>query len=479
MRMAYDTILSDYVDADTAAKGGGFEPYRYECTFCWEDVHICAADSRNQATHFRHRSGNNNIECENYLGNRSAIISKALSRRNTRDKIEFYFSSSAKMFSVGVRFNSNEISEYEHNGACFQVRSSSDGEPIISVPIRGIRFIPDVSESIPISKFSWEYYISSLNDGKRHKYEVFRKDARGYLYPSFFKIQAEDDDGNFQAKLIRTETIYTDTPYFIVFSYSFHPLSFQHDVVVGKVINFKTMDKDFAGVVVTFTRKTLQIEQQLEAWKYKLESNETLTLLWPPSPHMDGVMVIGTESAIVYSSFELQSHGNTNAHSSDISKLDSMSKISLSGTTKIYKKNAELILRKKEESFTGYQDLIISQLISKHYKSLDDSTYLYNKAGVIRLGKGTSFPLTVSSVIRHYYFGYLDCVVIAPDYANELVGQYLIDDILRNYKRTEKFDWCDFESLDLNKDAFVYVETCEKEGMINSAVKRFIEEGRI
>lgn len=90
MRKAYDTILSDYVDADSAAKGGGFEPYRYECAYCWEEVRLCATDSQNQATHFRYRSGNNNIECENYLGTRSVIISNALSRRNMRDKIEFY-----------------------------------------------------------------------------------------------------------------------------------------------------------------------------------------------------------------------------------------------------------------------------------------------------------------------------------------------------------------------------------------------------
>ena len=91
MRKAYDMILSDYVDAESAAQSRGFEPYRYECACCWEEVHLCAADSRNQVTHFRHRSGNNNVECENYLGNRNAIISKALSRGYVRDKIVFYF----------------------------------------------------------------------------------------------------------------------------------------------------------------------------------------------------------------------------------------------------------------------------------------------------------------------------------------------------------------------------------------------------
>lgn len=150
MRKAYDTILSDYVDADSAAKNGGDEPYRYECACCWEEVRLCAADSHNQVTHFRHRSSNNNVDCENYLGNRSAIISHALSRQNVRDKIEFYFSNETKIFSIGVKFNAEEILSYEQSGASFQVRNAFASEPSISIPIRVRRFLPDFSEHIPI-----------------------------------------------------------------------------------------------------------------------------------------------------------------------------------------------------------------------------------------------------------------------------------------------------------------------------------------
>ena len=481
MRKAYDTILSDYVDADTAAKGGGFEPYRYECACCGEEVHICAADSRDQATHFRHRSGNNSVECENYLGNRSTIINHALSRRYARDRIEFYFSSLTKMFSVDVKFNAEEISEYGQKEARFLVRSSSVGEPIVSVPISSMRFLPEVSETILLSKFSWEYYISTSSDMNQRKYELFRKDAYGYLYPSVFKIQVEDDMGNYQARLIRTETLYTNTPYLFVFQQSYyHTPSFENCCAVGSVIEFRTMDRDFSAVVVTFTHKTPQIEQQLEAWKYKLELNESLTLLWPPSSKMDSSIVISAESVIIYSSFELQAHGNINVPSANICKFDNgLSKISISGITKIYKKNAELVLSKIENLFPGYQELFVDQLAVKNYEAYDDGAYLFNRMGVIRLGKGTSLPITISSIIRHYSFGYLDCIIAALNNKYKLVGSALIEDILRNYKRVEKFDWTDYESLDLSQEAFAYIETCEKTGMINSSVKYFIKEGRI
>lgn len=480
MRMAYDTILADYVDADTAAKGGGFEPYRYQCACCWEEVHICAADSRGQATHFRHRSGNNNVECENYLGSRSSIIHHALLRQNTRDRIDFYFSSLKKMFSVDVKFNADEILAYGHNEASFLVRISSIGEPIISVPIKGTRFLPDVSETIPITKFSWGYYISSSIDMKQREFEIFRKDASGKIYPSIFKIHVEDDNGNYQAKLIRSETLYTNTSYLIVFPYIYPcELSFQ-DVVVDNVMKFRTMDRDFSAFIVKFTKKTLQIERQLEVWKYRLELNESLALLWPPSSQSDGLLDTSADSVIIYSSFELQAHGNINVPSSDICKFDNgLSKISISGITKIYKKNAELILRKIDDTFPRYQELFVDQLSRNNYEAHDDSAYLYNRMGVVRLSKGTSSPITISSSIRHYSFGYLDCIVTAKKNSNILVGSDLIQDIIKNYKRVEKFDWTDYELLDLSQEAFAYIETCEKTGMINSAAKYFITEGRI
>jgi len=68
MLKAYDTMLQSEVPADLAAQSGGFEPYRYECACCGEEVYIAAAYSTSMVPHFRHRSGNNDVECENYLG---------------------------------------------------------------------------------------------------------------------------------------------------------------------------------------------------------------------------------------------------------------------------------------------------------------------------------------------------------------------------------------------------------------------------
>lgn len=478
MRKAYDTILSDYVDAESAAQSGGDEPYRYECACCWEEVRLCAIGSWNQATHFRHRNGNNNVECENYLGNRNTIISNATSRRNIRDKIEFYFSNTTKMFSIGVKFSDEEIEVYERSGASFQVRSASSIKPVISIPISSRRFLPDVSEIIPISEFSWEYYVSPSSDSKQPRYEVFRKDGRGNLYPSFFKIQADGDDNTFQAKLIRSGTLYTNTPYLIVFTHHYYTMSFQNDVKVDKVLKFRTMERDFTGVLITFTKRTEKIEQQLKAWKYKLETNETLTLLWPPSSKINESMLISSTYAYIFSSFKIQAHGNINVHSEDIVRLgEGVSKISINRQTKVYKKNAELVLNHHKDSNDRHTMLSIVRETSKNYAVPDDGVYLFNRYGAHPMSKGMSILLTAESEIRHYSFSYLDRIVRAPKKANALVCD--LHDMLKHYKRTEDFNGSDYESLDLSPVAFQYIKSCEKTGKINSAAKYFIEEGRI
>lgn len=483
MRNAYDTMLSDCVDAKTAAKYGGFEPYRYKCACCWQEVRLCAADSKNQATHFRHHNGNNNVECENYLGNRSAIISNALSRENARDKIEFYFSNTTKLFYICVKFNTEEIAAHEQSGASFEVRIAPSSPPTISVPIRNIRFLPDVPELIPILEFSWEYYASITNDTKRRKYEVFYKDVRDTLYPSFFKIQADSDGNNFQAKLVRTKMLYTNTPYLIIFTHQYYPLSFQNDVEdvkMGEVINFRTMGRDFSGVVVTFINKTSNIEQQLATWKYTLEANETLSLLWPPSPQADGTLLIKENFAYIFSSFEIQAHGNINVHTENIIRLgDGVSRISINGRTKVYKKNAELQLDKYKRLVREYDSISVTHAVAKRYVASNNETYLFNRSGVMAMNNGMATSLTLASEVRHYTFGYLDYILTAIKNGASQDGGNLLGNILKYYKREEDFDWNDYDSLNLSPTAFEYIKLCEKSGRINAAAKHFIEEGCI
>lgn len=479
-KQAYDTILSDYVDAESAAKGGGVEPYRYKCACCWEEVHLCAVGSRDQATHFRHRNGNNNVECENYLGHRNVIINRARAHRNIRDKIEFYFLNANKLFSIGLKFEADEISNYEQAEVSFQVKSSYTANPLISIPIKNSRFCPNVSELIPISVFSWEYYVSFSNDSKSHKYELFKRDKHKGGCPSFFKIQVQGEDGDFKAKFICGNTLYTNTPYLIVFTSLYHTMSFQNEVKVVEVIKFKTMGREFDGIVVEFTRKTARVEQELGLWKYKLETNEKIMLVWPPAPLVNEASLISTDYVYLFTTFELQAHGNINVHSDNIVKLESgISKVAINDRTKIYKKNAELVVEKCKEVSYEYDIISVVKETAKIYVASDNDSYFFDRSGVSPMSKGSSVLLTPDSEMRHYSYGYLDSIVTAVNNSVALTSDCLLQDILMYYKRTEKFKWIDYESLELSHTAFMYIESCEKTGVINSAAKHFIEEGWI
>jgi len=263
MRIAYDTILLEYVDADSAAKNYGHELYRYLCACCGEEVHLCAVNSVNQVAHFRHRKGNNNKQCENYLGNNyNSIIKNQYCNMNLkRDKIEFYFLCSKKIFSICMKLNNEEISMYEKKESIFQVKTTFNSKPIIKIPIKRSFFCPDVYEFIPVDKFSWEYYVY-IGDLKKYKMELFKKDDRGFMLPCIFKIQSDAYNNELKAKLVRGNTIYTNEPYLIVYAQSYKSIKFESDAIIDK-INFKTMNIDFTGIFVTFNKITPEIEKQL------------------------------------------------------------------------------------------------------------------------------------------------------------------------------------------------------------------------
>ena len=240
------------------------------------------------------------------------------------------------------------------------------------------------------------------------------------------------------------------------------------------------MGRNFSGFIVTFTAKTERIERKLEDWKYKLESNESLTLLWPPAIQIDDTMVIKTKNAYIVSSFELQAHGNINVHTRDIEKFENgVSKILVSDQTKIYIKNAELLISSQKAMISEYDVISIIHETAKKFTASDDNTFLYNNFGIVQMNEGMSTSLTDKSEIRHFSYGYLDKIITAENTADFQDRRCILKNILIYYQNEENFNWDDYESLNLSSIAEEYIKSCEKSGKINSAAKRFIKEGRI
>ncbi len=458
MHKAYDTFLQSEVSADLAAKVGDSDPYRYECANCGEEVRLAAVDSDSMVPHFRHRSGNSNVECEYYLGQYRDYNTDGSSRKSKTERAEFYFDSNRKMFCLGLRFSSKEISYYEQNPASFELRGEAETKILYTLLINSSNFVADDQRMILLDKFSHDYFLSNTSSGIKRKYEVFNR--TGNNVPTFFKVLTRNCDN--LAKLVRSSILYTNVPYFVAFQNKYYTptdINWPNDINIVSSLKFETMGRKFLGKVITITSKTAQIVSLLSKWGYELEASETLALLWPPSVFVNDTALISKDSAFLYSTFELLAHGNINVHSKDIIKIaDGLSKVSVTFKAKVYKRNAELII----ERYYPTQDCnsainMFNKRVDK-YVAIDDSTFLFNRSGVSLLSKGVTTYLTPGSEIRHYSSCYLDGLIMPLEHP-KAKGEELLHDILIYYKRTEPFKWDDFEWQRLSDIAKQYIET--------------------
>ncbi|RRJ63329.1 hypothetical protein EHV15_10670 [Paenibacillus oralis] len=477
MRKAYDTILQSEVSAELAAQNGGFEPYRYECACCGEEVFVAAPFSNRMVAHFRHRSGNNDVECENYLGQYGAISTDSSSRRNNRERAEFYYDSTSKTFSLAVRFSESEIQSYEQKSVDFELRAQDLDTPLRVLKINSMNFSPDVPTLIPLNNFSFSYYSSNTLNGIKRKYDFLNRDNT----PTFFKILGNDDD--FKAKLVRSTVLFTNTNYFVAIQSQYSAprgVQFPKGIEVGQTFRFETMNRKFLGIVLSIANKTPSIDCLLKSWGYQLEASETLTLLWPPAHLIDDASIIVSDCAFIFSSFELQAHGNINLHSDEIIKLSNgISKVMVKPKTKIFKKNAEIVIEKVAPPVNDYSVIAPSKSLVSTFTVPDDGIYyLFNHSGVSPLTNGQVVFLTPNSSIVRYKFNY-PVGYIYPCLQKELTGEELLEDILVHYKRMEAFDSTRFSKLVLSKTTSKYIEKCKITGSINPVVMQFIEEGQL
>lgn len=162
MNKAYDTLLQTEVTAEMAAESGAkdrtgdFSKYRYECICCGEEVYVAAPYSLKQATHFRHYDGNNDTECDNYLGQITSLKSAIdfRSRRSFRETANFYFDYSKKLFCIGVKFSDTELESLTDQDICVEVTTENHHCPFISIPINRTNFTPDVPTMFYLEEFS-------------------------------------------------------------------------------------------------------------------------------------------------------------------------------------------------------------------------------------------------------------------------------------------------------------------------------------
>lgn len=471
MRKAYDTLLQIPVSADNAASNSDNEAFRYECLCCGEEVFLAAQDSIAKATHFRHRSGNNDKICDWYLGQYGSLPTAPGNRRNKQERVEFYYNNLHKAFYIGLCFNETEIASYEESGISFEVSELRTSHPFFSISINHTNFCDNVSEMFMLQRYASPYYISNTSNHIKREYYVFR-DTR----PAFFKIQGDGED--FKAKYIKSISLYTNVKYFV--AWSGHnaaqiKLSTTPGVEIEKQFQFKTMsDCSVLGMVIIFKEKNAVIDAQLYSWGYKLSVSEKLTLLWPPAFETSEIQNISSTSAYLFSTFMFKNYGNINIDNSSIHEIsNSITRIDIKDKVKILNKNTEMTIFIND--YKPPEDSIdIKQIKSVCFTVPEDGVYyLFTTQGVKNLTNGQKIFLTPKSYIAEYSGNYLTKRILMQADDNMLLEER-IRDALSHYWIMIPYE--NMVNSHMPETVKKYLSDCQSKGYINQAVKIIIAE---
>lgn len=473
MLWAFDTLLQTNVSASAAAINSDNEAFRYECLCCGEEVYLAAQDSIYKATHFRHRSGNNDKDCELYLGQYGIVPTTSSARNKKQDRVEFYYQNTHKAFYVSFRFSDAEITAYENTGACLEVRSSRALRPFFTQRINHTNFHEDSPGEYMLEMYASPYYISNTLNNIKREYSLF-----GTTGPTFFKIQGEDKD--YSAKYIKSKSLYTNVKYFIAWpgqNTAQIKMAKVPGVAIDELMQFKTMNNCTVwALVATFTNKNPQLDALLQTWGYDLSTSEELILLWPPAYENDEALHVSSNKVYVYSSFVLQAHGNTNMSSHAIHKVDNdITEIEIGEKLRILKKNAEMTVVTTE---------LVSEYITQNIKHITTEKFIvpesgifyrFSSCGVEKLTSGQVVFLTDTSSVIEYCGNYISTVITLSKEELSLTQRML--EALAYYWVSVPFEG----KIENHYPDIIskYLQDSKAKGLINKAVLALFEEEKM
>ena len=470
MLNAFDTLLQIAVSANAAAANSDNEAFRYECLCCGEEVFLAAQDSVYQATHFRHRSGNNDKDCELYLGKYGIVPSTPSFRNKRQDRVEFYYNNTHKVFYMSFKFSDEEISAYETANSCIEVRSSRTQQPFFTKKINHINFCNDIRETYVLDTYASPYYISNTSNNIKREYNLFDETS-----PTFFKIQGEGLD--YTAKYIKSNSLYTNVKYLIVWP-GCNSAQIRLNNVPGVIIydrfEFVTMNNTRVwALVATFVDKNPQLDALVQLWGYNISASEELTLLWPPACKDDETLYVTNNSIYVLSSFAL-APGNTNVHSSFIHPVDTnVTRIDIKDNLIIIKKNAEMLV-KTTAFLSEIVPLDLQHITTTKFVVPNKGLfYCYSSRGAEKLSPGQTVFLTETMFVVEYCGNYKLKVITLQEDIEPSLSEKIRDALSYYWVSTPYSNTVDEHCSD---DALEYLHKSKTQGYINQAVLRLIEE---
>ena len=478
MDKAFDAVLQSEVEAAVIAKTSYCflgERFRYQCLCCGEEVYLAAADSSERSPHFRHRKGNNDTECERYLGQLDTAEHFAFLRKHKQGHIEFYFNRDRMTFEICAFFTEEELQAYEKENDRLMVSSKYCADPFLSIPLSKEVFVPGRKSYFTITEFSTQYIVSFDSGFNSCTYQDVMRDTKKI---NIFRVRMQDEHCKHQTSSL----LYTNTEYIGISECeeTMQELASLEYIISEEMFSFVTENRDFYGLKFSVKQVEFSVRHFFRKHDYQLETSESFSILWPPVYIRNSRSICTGDTIHVHSSFELIPHGNINVDAAFIRKNDrDVLQLHVDDEVIIYEKNIDICVQKErklgmetvlEEPVTIYSD---RYTISEQY-----DYFLFDKNGCTRLIPDSNVYLSESDRIVGYKNGHIKVYVYACPKEKMDIGQ-LINDMVKYHPQSEKFEPDDFMDITTDETVLTYLENCYRSGRINTVVKRYIKEGLI
>lgn len=478
MDKAFDVVLQSEVDAAVIAKNSHRflrERFRYQCLCCGEEVYLAAADSSERSPHFRHRKGNNDKECEQYLGQPGAVEHFVFLRKHKQEHIEFFFNRDRMTFEICASFTEEELQAYEEENNRLTVSSKYYAEPFLSVPLSKGVFIPGRKSYFTITEFSKEYFVSFNSGSSCCTYHNVMRNSEKI---NIFRVRMQDEHCRYQTSSL----LYTDIEYIGISENEevLQELASLESVISEELFSFVTENRIFYGLQFCAKGAEFSVWRFFQKHDYQIETSEAFSILWPPVYTRDSCSICAGDIVYAHSSFELIPHGNMNADDTFAKEVSrDVLKLHINDEVIIHEKNIDICIQRErergketvlEESMTTYSD---------RYTIPDQYDYfLFDQNGCTRLISGSNVYLSESDRIVGYKNGHIKAFVYArpkekPD------NKQFINDIIKYHPQSEAFEPDDFMDITTDETVLAYLENCYRSGRINTVAKRYIKEGLI
>lgn len=475
MNKAFDTVLQQEVDASVIAKMSSpfsRSHFRYQCLCCGKEVYLAAADSKERVPHFKHQRGNDDTDCERYLGKPGAIEHFVHLRKNKQEHISFYFNKSRKTFEICAIFTEEELQLFGEENSKMRIYSSSCDESFLSIPLNRGVIVPNEKNYFTITEFSTDYIIA-IDNSKVNKsvyYDVMRTNNAINIY----KVGSQGE----HCKHLATLSLYTDVQYIAISEKKelLQELVSLEYVESETLISFVSEDKIFYELQFFIKQVGCAIQHFFSKYGYQIEKSEVFNILWPPIYTKNSRLICAEDVVYASSSFELVSHHNISVESDLYEKLnENVLKLCIDNEIVIHEKNINVCIQKKKSLNKEIIPEEVKVVYSDKYTISDEYDYfLFDQNGCTRLLQGEKVYLSNSDRIVGYKNGHIKIIVYSHPKVKRDTRQF-INDILKYHPQSEDFKPDEFMDITADEVVLSYLENCYRSGRVNTVLKHYIK----